>query len=271
MMAGNKVMIPFKELFQIYGHIGAFARANLLFIWISMALLVWILNPIQALPYPSEVWKAAKTLYDNPTSSGLVYNIYVTLKLNVFGLGLAAIVSLILSYISVIPFFHPLNKIIQTLRYIPVIGFNLVFLTVFTIGWSMKLAMLVTGMTFFLTTGMTGVVLSVPRLKYELAQVLGYNDWQVFYSVVVRPTLPQILDVIAQNAAIGWLTIVAIETYNRTEGGMGSQIEIYCATNQLPEVYVYLIAIGVIAVVEDWCFIAAKRLFFPYSIIIEKA
>jgi ABC-type nitrate/sulfonate/bicarbonate transport system permease component len=163
------------------------------------------------------------------------------------------------------------QQTVQWLRYIPIVGFNLVFLTLFTIGWPMKVAMLTTGMTFFLVTSMTGVIAAIPRMRYELAKVLGYRDWQVFHSVVMRPTLPQMIEMIAQNAAIGWVMITAIETYNRTEGGIGSQIYAYSSTNQLPEVYAYLLIIGAIAVLEDWFFVLLKRLLFPHSLIAERA
>jgi NitT/TauT family transport system permease protein len=195
----------------------------------------------------------------------------VTLKLNIVGLLISSVISVLIAYLSVIPLFQPFNKIIQWLRYIPIVGFNLVFLTLFTIGWPMKVAMLTTGMSFFLVTSMTGVIDAIPRLKYELAKVLSYNDWHVFWSVVVRPTLPQMIDMVAQNAAMGWVMITAIETYNRTEGGIGSQIYAWSSTNQLPEVYAYLIIIGVIAVIEDWFFVLLKRLLFPYSLIAERA
>ena len=79
------------------------------------------------------------------------------------------------------------------------------------------------------------------------------------------------IDMIAQNAAIGWVMITAIETYNRTEGGIGSQIYAYSSTNNLAEVYAYLLIIGVIAAAEDWLFKLIKRLMFPYSLIAERA
>jgi len=86
----------------------------------------------------------------------------------------------------------------------------------------------------------------------------------------VRPTLPQMIDMVAQNAAMGWVMITAIETYNRTEGGIGSQIYAYSSTNQLAEVYAYLFIIGAIAVSEDLLFALLKRLLFPYSQIAER-
>src|SRR5215813_10074849 len=247
------------EAVRVYGSLGAFARSNLVIVWIGLALLIWFFNPIKALPLPGEVLQAFRRMWSVGGSQGMLYNVYVTLKLNIVGLGYAAIISIAIAYLSVIPLFQPVNKMVQWLRYIPIVGFNLVFLTLFAIGWPMKVAMLTTGMSFFLVTSMTGVIASIPRMKYELAKVLGYNDWQVFYSVIVRPTLPTMIDMIAQNAAIGWVMITAIETYNRTEGGIGSQI------------YAYSLIIGVIAVLEDWLFILIKRLMFPYSLIAERA
>src|SRR6266540_1828298 len=233
------------EMVRVYGSLGAFARSNLVIVWIGLLLAVWFFNPIKALPFSGEVLRAFGHMWSAAGGQGLLYNIYVTLKLNIVGLGYAAIISLAIAYLSVIP--------------------------LFPIGWPMKVAMLTTGMSFFLVTSMTGVIASIPRMKYELAKVLGYNDWQVFYSVIVRPTLPEMIDMIAQNAAIGWVMITAIETYNRTEGGIGSQIYAYSSTNNLAEVYAYLLIIGAIAVAEDLFFKLIKRLMFPYSLIAERA
>ena len=259
------------EMVRVYGSLGALARSNLAIVWVGLVLLVWFLNPIKALPYPVEVVRAFGRMWNAEGSQGLAYNIYVTLKLNVVGLIYSTLISLVIAYLSILPLFQPFNRMVQWLRYIPIVGFNLVFLTLFAIGWPMKVAMLTTGMTFFLVTSMTGVIGAIPRLKYELARVLGYNDWQVFYSVVARPTLPQMIDMVAQNAAIGWVMITAIETYNRTEGGIGSQIYAYSSTNNLAEVYAYLLVIGVIAVLEDGLFLLLKRVLFPYSLIAERA
>jgi NitT/TauT family transport system permease protein len=259
------------QALRLQGDPGFFVRANLLVLWLAAFALFWLFNPIKALPYPSELWRALGQMWSAPGSQGLVYNTYVTLKLNVVGLLYSTILSLIIAYMSVLPFFQPFNKLVQWLRYIPIIGFNLVFLTLFTIGWPMKVAMLTVGMSFFLVTSMTAVIASIPRMKFELARVLGYSDLQTFYTVVVRGTAPQMLEVIAQNAAIGWVMITAIETYNRTEGGIGSQIYAYSSVNNLPAVYAYLIIIGIIAISEDWLFALVKRVAFPHTTVAERA
>lgn len=261
------------HVFRILGEPGRFIRANLFVIWLAILFLFWVFTPIQGIPYPSEVWAAFQRMFSSEANdtSNLVYNTWVTLKLNIFGLFLASVISLIVAYLSCLPFMQPLNQFLQWLRYLPIVAFNLVFLSIFTIGWSMKVAMLTAGMAFFLITSMTAVIGQIPQLKFELARVLNYGDLKTFWTVVVRPTLPAMIDTVAQSAAMGWVMIVAIETFNRTEGGIGAAIYSYSATNQKAEVYVYLVIIGIIAVLEDQFFYWLKRIVFPYTTIAERA
>lgn len=281
---------PIKEAFRVYGKVSTFVRANLFGIWILLFLGLWFLsvalrnnmsatmtstqlldnwlyNLVRPFPSPSEVLDA---LYKMWSKHQLLSHVWSTIKLNIVGLLYSTIISLLISYSSVIPVFQPFNSVVKLLRYIPFIGFTLIFFSLFTIGWPTKVAMLTTGMTFFLVTSMTDAVSSIPRMKYELAKVLGYNDLQIFYNVVVRPTLPQMIDMVAQNAAIGWIMITSIETYSRNEKGIGTQIYAYYSTNNLPEVYGLLIIIGIIALLEDGIFSLLKRYLFPYSVIAER-
>jgi ABC-type nitrate/sulfonate/bicarbonate transport system permease component len=263
----------FGKMFRILGEPSRIFRTYFFVFWIAVIFLFWIFTPIQGMPYPSEVFTAFQRMFGSEANdtSNLVYNTWVTLKLSVFGLLLASVISLLVAYLSCLPFLQPLNQILQWFRYLPIVAFNLVFLSIFTIGWSMKVAMLTAGMAFFLITSMTAVIGQIPRLKFELARVLNYSDWKTFWTVVVRPTLPAMIDVVAQSAAMGWVMIVAIETFNRTEGGIGAAIYSYSSTNQKAEVYAYLIVIGAIAVLEDQFFYWLKRIVFPYTTIAERA
>ena len=98
------------EIVRVYGNVGAFIRTNLSLLWFGLFLLLWIFNPIKALPYPSEVLAAFRQMWSAPGSQGMVYNIWVTLKLNIVGLLFSSIISLIVAYLSVIPLFQPFNK-----------------------------------------------------------------------------------------------------------------------------------------------------------------
>lgn len=259
------------EIFRILGEPSRVFRAYLFVFWILLIFLFWTFTPIQGMPYPSEVLTAFQRMFALEDSNNLIYNTWVTVKLNIVGLFFASIISLLIAYCSCLPILQPFNQILQWFRYLPIVAFNLVFLSIFTIGWSMKVAMLSAGMAFFLITSMTAEIGQIPKLKFELARVLNYSDWKTFWTVVVRPTLPAMIDIIAQSAAMGWVMIVAIETFNRTEGGIGAAIYSYSATNQKAEVYVYLIIIGIIAVLEDQFFYWLKRIIFPYTTIAERA
>ncbi|MCS6884950.1 MAG: ABC transporter permease subunit [Acidobacteriota bacterium] len=256
------------SLLKLRGEITKPIRLALLSGWMLLFLIFWIFSPMKALPTPTEVLLALRRMF---AEQHLLYHLVVTLKLNIVGLVYATVVSLLISYLGTLPLFYHLNRAVQLLRYIPFVGFNLIFLTLFTIGFPLKVAWLTTGMSFFLVTGMTAVIESIPRMKYELAQVLGYNGWQTFYTVVARPTLPHMMDIVAQNAAIGWVMITSIETYARTEGGIGAQIYQYSSTNNLAEVYGLLMLIGLIAAVEDAIFVFLRRMLFPYSTLAERA
>ena len=268
-VAASPFLKDWGEAFRLLGAPGRFVRANLMVVWLVILFAVWNLNLIKGMPYPSDVWNAFGEMWASNDNNNLVLTTYTTLKLNVLGLFWAALVSLVFSYISVIPVLYPLNKFLQWLRYIPIIAFNLIFLSFFAIGANLKIAMLAVGMSFFLITSMTAEIAAIPRLKYELARVLNYGDWKTFYTVVFRPTLPAMIDILAQNAAIGWTMIVAIENFNRTEGGIGAQM--FFLANQPAKVYVYLIIIGIIAIVEDQFFVLLKRILFPYTQIAERA
>src|ERR1051325_12062467 len=124
-MADTAMKSSFGDALRVYGSLGAFARSSLLLIWIALILALWFLNPIKALPNPAEVIAAFGKLWNHENSSqGLAYNTYVTLKLNVVGLLYSSLISLVVAYLSVIPVFYPFNRMVQWLRYIPIIGFN---------------------------------------------------------------------------------------------------------------------------------------------------
>jgi NitT/TauT family transport system permease protein len=243
-----------QRAFHIFGETSKFVDVHFYFLWFVVAVLLWYFNPIQAMPQPGEVLRAYQRLFTAKGGSNVLFNTWVTVQLNFLGLLYATIISVTVSYLAVFPACKALNRFIQLLRYAPIIAFSLPFLYVFTIGRPMKIALMTTGMTFFLATAQTSVIEAIPRMKLELAKVLGFNGWGTFKNFILRPTLPDMLEMVRQNSAIGWLMVIAIETSNRTEGGIGAQIYGYQMTGQLPEVYAYLLIIGALALIQDGLF-----------------
>ncbi len=83
------------EIFRILGAPSRIFRAYLFVFWIAVMFFFWTFTPIQGMPYPSEVWEAFQRMFaSNEWTNNLIYNTWVTLKLNIVGLFYATIISL---------------------------------------------------------------------------------------------------------------------------------------------------------------------------------
>jgi len=249
-------------LFRVNGRITPRMRRGVVVFWLLVALVFWIFSPIRALPTPIEIARAIEEMHWN---NALVRNLGQSMLLNAYGLGLATLISLPVSYLSVIPLFRPITTGVAIGRYLPLAGLTLIFMILFGTGFGLKVALLTAGTSYFLVTGMISRIQQIPRSAYEHARVLGYSDWEVFWTVVVRGTLHDALEIIGQNSAIGWGMIVFIEAINKSEGGIGAMIQVFLGLFDLAKSYGCLLIIGVIAFMQDLLFQLAKRFLFPYS------
>jgi NitT/TauT family transport system permease protein len=259
--------ITLGPLLRVNGRVTPTMRRSVITFWIGGALLLWFFSPIKALPTPLEI---AQAIADMHWNNALVRNLGLSMKLNVYGLALSTLISLPVSYLTVLPVFRPLTTGVAVARYLPIAGFSLIFMILFGTGFGLKLALLTAGTSYFLVTSLVARIATIPRSAYEHARVLGYNDWQVFTTVVVRGTLHDALEIIGQNSAIGWGMIVFIEAINKSEGGIGAMIQIFFGTFSLAKSYGCLFIIGVVACAQDLLFQAAKRVLFPYSVLEDR-
>jgi NitT/TauT family transport system permease protein len=249
-------------LFRVNGRITPMMWRGVIAFWVLVALVFWIFSPIPALPTPLEIAEAIQDMHWN---NALVRNLGQSMLLNAYSLALATAISLPIAYLSVIPLFRPVTTGVAIGRYLPLAGLTLIFMILFGTGFNLKVALLTAGTSYFLVTGMIARIQQIPRSAYEHARVLGYNDWEVFWTVVVRGTMHDALEIIGQNSAIGWGMIVFIEAINKSEGGIGAMIQVFLGLFNLPKSYGCLLIIGAIAFLQDMLFQYAKRFFFPYS------
>src|SRR5207247_2444731 len=81
---------------------------------IALFLLVWITSPFAVLPQPGEVLTALRKLW---LTEGLGPELIQSFKLNVYALILSSLISLGLSYLTVLPFFRPLAAAVSKGRF----------------------------------------------------------------------------------------------------------------------------------------------------------
>lgn len=230
--------------------------------WAAVALLLWLGSPWESLPGPGEVFAALSTLW---WEQGMGPELFATLRLILHALLLTVILSMALSYLTVIAFFRPLVAAVSKLRFLGVTGLVVPFTLLTGGGYDLKLVLLVFGMSTFFVTAMASEVVGIPRERFDHMRVLGASEGRIVWEVVIRGTLDRALDVLRQNLAIGWAMITMVEGISRAEGGLGAMILNQNKHFHLAEVYAILIAILAVGLLLDYGMGVITRVLCPYA------
>lgn len=211
--------------------------------WLALWLGYWTLFRPVLLPSLPEVLAALPDLW---TQDGLGQELLTSWWLNLEALVLSTAISMPLAYLSRTPAIRPLAVGLSKLRFLSPGVFFLALVLVTSSGHDVKVLMLTLGESFFLVTTMVNVVGGIPAEQFDDARTLRMSEWRATWYVVVRGTLPEAIDAIRDNAAMGWSMLTMIEGIVQSEGGVG----VLLVKNQrhLNMAAVYAIALAVVAV-----------------------
>ncbi len=227
-----------------------------------VALAVWWLAPIRVLPRPDEVFHALGSLW---MTQGLGYELITSLTLNVEAIAWSTLISLLLSYLTVIPAFRPIALAVSKGRFLGLIGLTLIFTLAIGGGHTLKLSLLVFGMTVFFVTSMASVVVELPSEVFDYARTLGMKETRVVWEAVILGTADQAFEVMRQNAAIGWMMLTMVEGIARSEGGIGAMLLNQNKHFHIAEVFAIQLVILLVGIFQDYFIGAMRRLFCPYA------
>jgi NitT/TauT family transport system permease protein len=234
----------------------------ILLVQAGAALLFWWLSPLAVLPNPAEVATALRRLW---FQEGLGRELITSFSLNLEALGLTLVIALVLSYLTVVPVFRPIAAAVSKGRFLGLIGLTFLFTLLLGGGRPLKVALLVFGMSVFFVTSMADVVAAIPKENFDHARTLRMGEWRVVWEVVVRGTGDKAMELLRQNAAIGWMMLTMVEGISRSEGGIGAMLLNQNRHFHLAEVFAIQILILLVGVLQDYGLGALKRLLFPYS------
>jgi len=229
---------------------------------LALTLLIWWTSPMSVLPRPDEVGTALSELW---TRQGLGRELIASFVLNVEALALTAVISLGLSYLTVLPVFRPIVAAISKGRFLGLIGLTFVFTLMVGGGRPLKLALLVFGMAVFFVTSMAAVVVEIPKEKFDHARTLGMPEWRVVWEVVILGTFDKAMEVFRQNAAIGWMMLTMVEGISRSEGGLGAMLLNQNKHFRLAEVFAIQLLILFVGILQDYGIGALRRFLCPYA------
>lgn len=214
-------------------------------------VLVWLgaSSATNLVPSPVETWHAFTRLwrdgllFDDLRASGqriaIGYGISVLLGVT-FGIAMG-------TFASAEAFFEPQFGF---LRYIPASALIPVMLLWLGIGESPKITMIVIGTVFFNILMIADVARLVPRELLNASYTLGASRWTVLRRVVLRHSLPGIVDVARVNLAAAWLMLVVSEVLAANEG-LAYRIVRAQRFRGFDTMFAVLIVFGIIGLISD--------------------
>ena len=229
---------------------------------IAVLLMIWATSSYVFLPKPLDVWRAFVDLWNH---EGLGQELVVSFLLNVQAMAWATLLSLVIAYLTVVPFFQPIAAAISKGRFLSMVGLTFFFTVIFASGHRLKVSLLVFGVAVFFVTSMIDVVAQVPKEKFDLARTLRMGEWRVVWEVIVLGRADAAFDAMRQNAAMGWMMLTMVEGISRSEGGVGALLLNQNKHFRLEAVFAIQIAILLIGLFQDYALGLTKKFLFPYA------
>jgi len=229
--------------------------------WLVAFLLAWAASRFEVLPTPLEVLRALPGLF----AQGLLAHVASSLYSSSTALAWAAGLGMGVAYSSVVPALRPLGQLVAKLRFLGFAGIGVAFTLWLHGGHALKVALIAFGMLGFFVAALCDEVRAIPLERYDYARALGMSEWRTVWEVVVLGTLDKSLDILRQNAAMGWMLLTTIETLVRSEGGVGVLLANQSKHLDLAGVAALQLVIFAVGVLQDYGLGALQRLACPYA------
>lgn len=254
------LFLPFKEL-----------NTNLMKLLAIVQLIAflafWWLSPNKTIPSPLETMKAWNVL---ALHSGLLPELFSSIKTILISLGISSAISMALMYSSTANFFKPIASAVSGLRFLGFAGLTYLF-TIWTNGATeLKIGLLVFGMTVFLVTSLLGENDTIKQAEIDYARTLKLKGWRVTWEIVVLGRIDKVLDAIRQNAAMGWTLLSMVEGLTRSQGGIGAMLLNQDRHLILSNIFAIQVTILTYGILQDIFLQYLKKLLCPYAEVAKK-
>ena len=243
------------QLWRIRGELDRRWRIGLALAGVVVVLAAWALAAAGAgdtgslIPTPGATMKALGKLW---TDGVLSTDLWASSRRILIGYGISVAIGVvgglaIGSFASVEAFFEAQ---IGFLRYIPASALTPVFLLWLGIGESPKVWLIVVGTVFFNILMIADVARAVPRELLNASYTLGASRTTVVRRVILRHSLPGIIDAARVNLAAAWLMLVVAELL-AAEEGLAYQIVRAQRFRAVDTMFALLIVFGLIGLASD--------------------
>jgi len=231
-------------------------------IQLAVLLVLWNTLPPAVFPHPGEVLTAFREMW---MIHGLGAELCASMLTSVEAILLSAAIGLALAYATVLPALRPVAGLVSKGRFLGLSGLTFAFTLSVGGGHPLKVALLTFGMTVFFVTSMSATIARLPREKFDYARALGMSDARITFEVVVLGTVDEALEILRQNAAMGWTMLTMVEGCVRSEGGVGGLLLNQTKHFHLAQVLAVQVSILCVGIFQDYLLGVLKQLFCPYA------
>ena len=253
----------FKSLFRLNEQATNLQSLMAFGIWTLILVVLW--EPLRPAIVPSipELFAAYGPLFE---SLDLFAHWFSTAGLTLKAIGLSVFLSLAISYLSVIPFFRPIAQVISKARFLSLMGFIFLFLSISHNAYTTRMYLLMFGIVPYLTTSMTSIILSTDKKMFHYAKTLNLNPWQTTYHVLVASKAGDIFEAIRQNLAIAFMMIVLVESKLREGGGIGVLLfDLKKYGHGFDKIFAVQLSVLIVGVCLDYVMHKVNQVAFPYA------
>lgn len=229
---------------------------------LALLLFIWSFGSAFLVPSPAEIGKAWLSLV---TNDGLLYELWVSIKTNLEAIAISTFISIGLSYLTVVPVMRPIVELCSKGRFLGMSGFVIIFTMVFGGSHALKVSLLVFGMSVFFITSMSSVVGNIPKEEFDHARSLRMGNWRSVYEIIILGKADEALEVLRQNAAIGFMMLTMVEGLVRSEGGVGTLMLNEGKHFHLDAVFAIQLTILCVGWLQDKIIGGIKNLVCPYA------
>jgi NitT/TauT family transport system permease protein len=242
------------RLFELRGELPTSWRWLLAILGMLAVLALWLwaanrhTNTV-LVPTPNATWKAFKEQWQDgnfwadfkASTSRIFWGYLISMAIGVvIGIGMGSLMSVEAAVEAPIAF----------LRYIPANGLLPLLLLWMGIDEAPKIMLIVLGTVFFNILMIADVARAVPRELIEASYTLGARRRTVLSRVVLRHSVPGIIDVARINLAAAWLMLVVAELLAARQG-LAFRIINAQRFHRVDTMFAMLIVFGIIGVVSD--------------------
>ena len=187
----------------------------------GLALLSWALAGSRTLPSPMDV---ARAWLDLAQHQGLLVELWASVKVSLLALAVSTLAAVAMACLATAPAFMPLARLAATLRFLGFAGLTYVFMLVSSDTLGLRVSILAFGMFVFMVTALLADLAATSRSPIDHCRTLGMRHWRITGEVVVLGKADVILDLMRQNAAVGWTLLTLVEGLTRSGGGIGAML-----------------------------------------------